>query len=150
MVKMERSKLNLTETNNYAELNQLFIKNELEVSDENPVTTDIVKAWRLADDGKLIGGIMLAKRQGEFIIDGVAVEPEYRELKLGKWLLDTAIAEARARSGNRMYLVARAPGFFRTQGFLTVPKEEAPLFFECLTCPQYGESCHPEVMKLEI
>ena len=25
----------------------------------------------------------------------------------------------------------------------------APNFFECLTCPQYGKNCHPEVMKLD-
>ena len=48
-----------------------------------------------------------------------------------------------------MYLVARAPEFFRKNGFVTIPREEAPNFFECLTCPQYGKTCHPEVMKIE-
>jgi N-acetylglutamate synthase-like GNAT family acetyltransferase len=144
----------LMETNNYEELNQLFIKNGLEFSEEDPVPTDLVKSWRVVDEGKthpkLIGGIMLAKRQDEFIIDGIAIEPEYRKQNLGKMLLDETIKEARKLSGDSIYLVARAPGFFRTQGFENVPKEDAPLFFECLTCSQHGVSCHPEVMKLNI
>ncbi|MEG0661789.1 MAG: GNAT family N-acetyltransferase, partial [Anaerovoracaceae bacterium] len=60
------------------------------------------------------------------------------------------IGEVRKLGGTRLFLVARAPGFFRKAGFVTVPKEEAPNFFECLTCPQYGVSCHPEVMMLEV
>jgi len=155
MVKiMDGTQFKLMETDNFQELTELFIRNGLEFSEEDPVPTDLVKSWRLVDEGetppKLIGGIALAKRQGEFIIDGIAIEPEYRKQKLGKMLLDEAISEARALSGNSIYLVARAPGFFRTQGFENVPKEDAPLFFECLTCSQYGVTCHPEVMRLVI
>jgi ribosomal protein S18 acetylase RimI-like enzyme len=147
-------KLKLTQTDDYEELSKFFIENELEFSEEDPVPTDLVKCWKLVDVSeaapKLIGGVVLAKRQGEFIIDGIAIHPEYRKQKLGKMLLDKAIAEVLELSGNSIYLVARAPGFFRTQGFENVPKENAPLFFECFTCPQYGISCHPEVMKLSI
>lgn len=99
---------------------------------------------------RLIGGFVLAERQGEFIVDGIAVDPEYRKEKLGKALLDLGIAETRKRGGKRIFLVARAPGFFRKSGFVTVPREEAPNFFECLTCPQYGMDCHPEVMRLDL
>ena len=99
---------------------------------------------------RLIGGFVLAERQGEFIVDGIAVDPEYRKEKLGKALLDLGIAETRKRGGKRIFLVARAPGFFRKSGFVTVPREEAPNFFECLTCPQYGVDCHPEVMRLDL
>jgi len=143
----------ITETKNYDELNDLFIRNELEFSEDEPVSTDVVKAWRIAEEGtagKLIGGIMLAKRQDKFIIDGIAIEPEYRKSNYGKMLLDEAIKEVRKLSGDSLFLVARAPDFFRTQRFVTVPKEDAPLFFECFTCPQYGDTCHPEVMKLAL
>ena len=151
MVKsIDEAQLKLTETDDYDELCAFFIKNELEFSEEDPVPTDLVKSWRLTDEGekppKLIGGVVLAKRQGEFIIDGIAVDPEYRELKLGKMLLDAAVSEVHALSGTGIYLVARAPGFFRTQGFERVSEEEAPLFFECQTCPQYNVTCKPEIM----
>lgn len=99
---------------------------------------------------KLIGGFVLAKREGEFIVDGIAVDPEYRKYKIGKTLLNKGIEETLRLGGKRIYLVARAPEFFKKSGFVTIPREEAPNFFECLTCPQYGVDCHPEVMRLEL
>jgi len=150
----DKTKIKLMVTDDIEELQELFIRNELEFSEEDPVPTDLVKSWRMLDESetpeKLIGGLMLAKRQGDFIIDGIAVEPEYRKQNLGKILLDEAIKEVKALSGDSIYLVARAPGFFKTQGFEVVQKEDAPFFYECLTCPQFGVSCFPEVMKLSI
>lgn len=138
-------------TEDYEKLVPFFIENELEFSEEEPVPTDLVKCWEIVDgDGKLIGGFVLAKREGEFIVDGIAVDPEYRKFKLGKALLEKGIEEALKKGAKRIYLVARAPGFFRKYGFVTIPREESPDFFECLTCPQYGISCHPEVMRLEL
>ena len=141
-------------TDDYEGLVKFFTANGLEESDEDPVETEILNCWEIVDESKTpakrIGGIVLSKRQGEFIIDGIAVDSEYRKQKIGKSLLDTAIAEVKERSGTAIFLVARAPGFFRTQGFTNVPKENAPLFFECLTCPQFEVSCHPEVMKLSL
>ncbi|MDO4546151.1 MAG: GNAT family N-acetyltransferase [Bacillota bacterium] len=99
---------------------------------------------------RLIGGFVLAKREGEFIVDGIAIAPDYRKHKLGRVLLNKGIEETLKQGGSRIFLVARAPGFFRKAGFVTVPREEAPNFFECLTCPQYGVDCHPEVMRLDL
>ena len=146
---MVNFKISVTE--DYEKLVPFFIENELEFSEEEPVPTDLVKCWEITDgDGKLIGGFVLAKREGEFIVDGIAIDPEYRKFKLGKALLEKGIEEALKRGAKRIYLVARAPGFFRKYGFVTIPREESPDFFECLTCPQYNVSCFPEVMKLEL
>lgn len=138
-------------TEDYEKLVPFFIENKLEFSDEDPVPTDLVKCWEIikAPD-ELIGGFVLAKRQNEFIVDGIAIAEEYRSLKLGKELLYRGIEEVLKLGGRRIYLVARAPEFFRKHGFVTVPREEAPQFFECLTCPQYGTECHPEVMILQM
>lgn len=155
-------------TGDYERLVPFFVANDLEFPDEEDyeVPTDLVQCWKVTegaqpepdedsaeyktDHHRLIGGFVLAERQGEFIVDGIAVDPEYRKEKLGKALLDLGIAETRKRGGKRIFLVARAPGFFRKSGFVTVPREEAPNFFECLTCPQYGVDCHPEVMRLDL
>ncbi|MDR2088655.1 MAG: GNAT family N-acetyltransferase [Clostridiales Family XIII bacterium] len=101
-------------------------------------------------EGRLVGGCVLALREGAFIIDGIAAEPEYRAQKLGSKLLGLALGEAKARGGREMFLVARAPGFFRKHGFVTVPRDGAPTFFECFGCPQYNVSCFPEVMRLAL
>jgi GNAT superfamily N-acetyltransferase len=102
------------------------------------------------DHPRLVGGAVLATRGGAYICDGIAVDPEHRQDGLGKKLLDLLIAEARAKSASELFLVARAPGFFAKAGFVPVPREAAPEFFECFTCPQYGETCHPEVMRLPL
>ena len=158
----------ITTTDDYERLVPFFVANDLEFPDEEDyeVPTDLVQCWKVTegaqpepdedsaeykiDRHRLIGGFVLAERQGEFIVDGIAVDPEYRKEKLGKALLDLGIAETRKRGGKRIFLVARAPGFFRKSGFVTVPREEAPNFLECLTCPQYGVDCHPEVMRLDL
>lgn len=133
-------------TEDYEKLVRFFIENGLEFSEEDPTPTDLVRCWEATEDGKLAGGFVLAKRDGEFICDGIAVDPACRGQELGRKLLRTGIGEAVSRGARRMYLVARAPGFFRTEGFEAVDRADAPDFFECLTCDQYGVSCHPEVM----
>lgn len=142
----------IRETEDYEKLVPFFIENELEFTEEDAeeVPTDLVKCWEIVDaDGRLVGGFVLALREGEYICDGIAIEEQLRGTGLGSELLDLGIEETAKRGGERMYLVARAPEFFRKNGFITVPREEAPNFFECLTCPQYGISCHPEVMRID-
>lgn len=133
-------------TEDYEKLVPFFIENELEFSEEEPTPTDLIRCWEAVEDDRLIGGFVLAKRDGEFICDGIAVDPEYRKQDLGRALLRLGTEETIKRGGSRMYLVARAPGFFAREGFQRISREEAPDFFECLTCEQYGVSCHPEVM----
>lgn len=143
----------ISETENYEKLVPFFIRNELEFTEEDmeEVPTDLVKCWQIADlDGGLVGAFVLAKREGEFICDGIAIEEELRGTGLGRKLLELGIEETVKQGGSSMYLVARAPEFFRKNGFVTIPRQEAPNFFECLTCPQYGISCHPEVMKIDL
>ena len=93
---------------------------------------------------------MLALRQGKYIIDGIAVDEAYRQENIGRALVDKVLAEIRERGASELYLVARAPGFFRRLGFEKVAPEEAPLFFECAQCPQYQKTCHPEIMRLAL
>lgn len=137
-------------TEDYEGLVPFFIENGLEFSEDDPVPTDLVKCWKAEEDGELIGGFVLARRENEFICDGIAVRPDRRKMELGRMMLRLGIEETIKNGGDRMYLVARAPGFFRKEGFETVEREDAPNFFECLTCPQYGKTCHPEVMVKQL
>ena len=143
----------ISETEDYEKLVPFFIENELEFTEEDAeeVPTDVVKCWQITDaDGRLVGGFVLALREGEYICDGIAIDNSLRGTGLGSELLKLGLEETVKRGGDRMFLVARAPEFFRRNGFVTVPRQEAPNFFECLTCPQYGISCHPEVMRFDI
>lgn len=136
-------------TDEYERLVEMFIRHGLEFSFDEPLPTDLVKCWKAEEPkGKLIGGCVLAMRGGEYIIDGIATETEYRKQKIGGELLQLALKEARGRGGKRVYLVARAPGFFRKHGFQRIEASEVPELFDCYSCPQFQKTCHPEVMKL--
>ena len=127
---------------------------------------DILKCWKISQaegddlkhiktdnrDGKdfIAAGCVLAMREGKYIIDGIAVDPAMRKFGLGRLLINKAKEEVLARGGDALYLVARAPEFFRRLGFETIPADNAPNFFECKYCPQYGKECHPEIMKLDL
>ena len=149
--------INIYETEDYAGLVKLFIDNGLEFSENDEVSTDLVKCWIASpssvsrDDGAdadISGGCVLALRQGRFICDGIAVNPSGRGQGLGRRLMALLTDEAKAQGADALYLVAREPDFFSALGFINTPREEAPVFFECFTCPQYEVSCRPQVMRL--
>ena len=143
-------RLKMRTTEDYEKLVKFFVENQLEFDGDEEVDTDIVRCFEVVHGEEEHLAAVLAKREGRYIIDGIAVEEPYRKLKLGKILLDKVIETVKEMNGDAIYLVARAPGFFRKNGFTEVNPDRAPNFFECKYCPQYQVSCHPEVMKLEI
>lgn len=145
-------KMKLRETDEYEKLVEFFVENQLEFDGDEEVDTDIVKCYEIVhgEEEHLAGAAVLAKREGRYIIDGIAVDEPYRRMKTGELLLDKIIETVKELGGKEIYLVARAPGFFRKNGFISVAAHNAPNFFECKSCPQYNVTCHPEVMKLVI
>ena len=145
-----RKNLFLSSTDDMDSLNSFFEENELEISDAEPVETNVIKAWKIENEkDEIVAGICLAFRENEYIIDGIAVDGSLRGLGIGQEILDIAKDEVRKRGGDKIFLVAKAPGFFKTQGYVTIEQEEAPLFYECAECPQYKVDCFPERMKWE-
>lgn len=144
-------RFHLSETEEYERLVQFFVVNELEFDGDEEVDTDIVRCYKVTDQkDALIGAAVLAMREGRYIIDGIAVDAAFRKENIGRELLNAVLAEVKRRGGDALYLVARAPGFFRRNGFTAIDPEDAPNFFECKYCPQYQKNCFPEVMKREI
>lgn len=143
--------ISIAKEQEYEPMMELFLRNDLEISEEEPVPTDLIRCWKAeTEQGQMIGGCALAVREGDYIIDGIAVEPEYRKERIASKLLSEALNEVRSRKGTKVYLVARAPGFFRKHGFESIKPEQAPDFFECRTCPQFQVNCFPEVMVAEL
>ncbi|MDO4552159.1 MAG: GNAT family N-acetyltransferase [Bacillota bacterium] len=128
---------------------EMFIRHGLEFSFDEPLPTDVVKCWKAEEGGRQIGGCILALRGGKYVIDGISAEPEYRKQKVGSSLLALALEEAARRGGREVWLVARAPGFFRKNGFEARTPEETPEgLFDCPQCPQFQKECFPEIMQL--
>lgn len=143
--------MKMSQTDEYERLTKFFADNEMEFDGEEEVDTDVVRRYKVTIEGdKLVGGVVLAKREGRYIIDGIAVDPEYRKHKIGKIMLKKVIEVTGELGGKEIYLVARAPGFFKKYGFVPEDAKRAPNFFECRYCPQYGVTCHPEILKLTL
>lgn len=143
-------KFKISQTDEYERLVKFMIPFGLEFDVEAEVDTDIIKCWKVTQEPDfLVGGVVLAMREGEYIIDGIAVDPPMRKTGIGRIMIKKAVDEIKSRGGNRLFLVAKVPAFFEKLGFTTVKKETAPKFFECGQCNQYRVSCFPEVMKLE-
>ena len=141
----------IKETEEYDRLVQFFVDNNLEFDGDEEVDTDILKCYMFTDkEDTLIGGVVLAEREGKYIIDGIAVDSEFRNEGIGEILLNQIKEDVEELGGDAIYLVARAPEFFRRNGFEEVDPELAPNFFECKYCSQYGKTCHPEIMKYDI
>ena len=149
---MDSENFIITETDDYETLVKFFIENELEYAEDDEVPTDLIKCWKAVDsiDGRLVGACVLAKREGRFICDGIATDISVRGKRLGEELLNILINEAKSLGAEAIYLVARAPGFFAKHGFVLVPREGAPTFFECFSCPQFGTTCAAAVMRLSL
>ncbi len=147
-------RFHIEETDEYDRLVRFFVENELEFDGDEEVDTDIIRCYKIEhpsdSDVDLVGGAVLAKREGRYICDGIAVNPKYREEGIGKLLLDRLIKDTEGLGGDSIYLVARAPGFFRKYGFNEVNPDSAPNFFECKYCPQYNKTCFPEIMRYSI
>ena len=139
------------ETDEYEMLVDLFVRNGLEFDGDEEVDTDIVKCYKdTTEDDELLAACVLAMREGRYIIDGIACEPEVRGRGIGEMMLARVEKDILSLGGDSIYLVARAPGFFRKNGFTAIDPDDAPNFFECKYCPQYMTTCHPEVMKKEL
>ena len=153
-------------TDDYDRLEKFFVENDLEFNDDEGYETKVIKCWKISEaseedlrhikednaDGQdfLIAACVLATRDNCFVIDGIAVDKPLRKFGLGKMLVKKAVEEVDRLGGDTIYLVARAPEFFRKLGFETMDPEVAPKFFGCRACPQYGKMCFPEVMKMEL
>lgn len=144
----------MKETDDFEKLVTFFIENGLEYSEGEAAPEGLVQCWEVVHgnepDEQLVAGLVLSERQGEYVIDSVAVLKLFRNFKMGKILMEKAIKEVRERGGKRIYIVAKAPEYFKRFGFEPVPRETAPDFSECFHCEQFGNGCSPEVMKLDL
>lgn len=140
----------ICKSDRYAELIKLFIENGLEFTEKDKeIPETMVKYWEAVDDEKLIGGCVLGMREGVYVLEGIATDSDYRNKRVGKQLLCEAMTYLKKVGAKNLYLCARAPGFFKTQGFLVIDREDSPSF-GCMNCDQFGVNCFPEVMMKNI
>jgi N-acetylglutamate synthase-like GNAT family acetyltransferase len=141
----------IRETEKYDELARLFLDNGLEIDLEEFPPGGLIRCWEaVSEEEKRMGAIVLEERDGEFIVGDIAVDPSCRHLDVGTQMMEVLIDEARRNQAKRLMLVAKVPDFFKTFGFVIIPREGAPKISKCLECPQFKVSCFPEIMELTL
>ena len=132
-------------------IQRFFHENGLEVSlDSHVQPENVLGLWSARDaGGELLGAVKLERRAGDFVVGCIAVAESCRRDKLGTALLQTALQRCAYMSARRVLLVAKVPAFFKAQGFYQVPMEEYRAISKCCHCRQRGESCHPQVLRLD-
>lgn len=146
-------KIKYEETKDCDLLVKIFESNDIEVAEDefSGGWTSLVKGFAAFDEEaehKLVGAIALARRMNQDIINGIAVDPEYRRKGIAEELLKLAMDEAVSRGVQTIWIVARAPLFFEAQGFQYITEQEVPKgLFDCPECIQYNKICFPKLMK---
>ncbi|WP_130864125.1 GNAT family N-acetyltransferase [Bacilliculturomica massiliensis] len=131
---------------------ELFMRSNLEIEEDEFERRVFLKGYKAEnEEGVVIGGCALTEVDGHYIINGIAVDPEYRKTHIASDMLARCLEDARQMGAKEIILVARAPGFFRKNKFINVPDGEVPEgLFDCLSCPQYQKECFPEIMRLPL
>jgi amino-acid N-acetyltransferase len=113
----------------------------------------ILAAWLAVDDdtGEPVGAAALEWSRDMETVNWMAVAEGWRRRGLATRLLSVLEAEAQRRGIRRLYLTARSPGFFSSQGYVEVDdaSRAALLLGECPQCAQYGHGCTPRAMTKE-
>ncbi|HYE67564.1 MAG TPA: GNAT family N-acetyltransferase [Anaerovoracaceae bacterium] len=138
----------ILESNDYETLTYLFSNNGLEITPGINKPDEVIKFWECRDtvSQRLIGGVALETRSGEFVVADLAVNIENRNQNIGTRLMEVVEAEIIRLGGTDAWLVGRVPDFYLKLGWEVVAREKAPEISICFSCLRYGKECNPQVM----
>ena len=86
---------------------------------QKQIPDTVVKYWEALDGEERIDACVLDMRESAYILEGIAIDASDRKKRIGERPLVKALAHLKTSGANKLYLCARAFGFFKTQGFLT-------------------------------
>ncbi|HYK83217.1 MAG TPA: GNAT family N-acetyltransferase [Gemmatimonadales bacterium] len=99
-----------------------------------------------APDGDLVGcGSLKVYSSALGEVAGLAVRADWQGTGIGREMLATLIAEARAHGLGELLALTRKPSFFAKLGFLAAERQQFPLkvWADCTRCPR--QNCCDEV-----
>lgn len=132
----------------FEKLIELFERSGLEIHQGTPTPEGLITCFELIEkeSAKLLGASGICFQEGAYVLRCVAVEEAYRGKGYGKLLVDVAMEEARRHGAEQIWLTAKVPLFYEKFGYVTVPREKAPIKTTCGSCEQYHNGCESEVM----
>ncbi|MBN1678173.1 MAG: GNAT family N-acetyltransferase [Candidatus Thermoplasmatota archaeon] len=136
--------LELRRTQDFEGIRRLALESGL----EDGSFASIVAALGLYSGKDLVGCAALKQTDRSFSVEWLAVSEPLRKRGLGGRLIAEIELEARLRGADRLWALARAPGFFQRLGFRLAGESEGsgPTLDNCMKCPQYMRSCRPAIV----
>lgn len=147
---MSASGLRIERTGDMDAIRRLGVACGLEDSDRGD--EDVYAAWGAFAGDVLAGSIVLERLQDLDTVNWMAVDEAHRGRGLASRLYAALEREARSRGMARLWVTARAPGFFVAQGYGPVEPgaEWETLLGECPQCEQYGRGCSPQALVKDL
>jgi len=144
---VEVFKIRNAEPDEYPEIERIFEAQGLE---NNKTGVKVFKGYSVEVFDRLVGGAELMLQDGEYTFS-VAVTDDFKGQGIGKSLFQMVKKEIRNLGAKRILIQAKVPAYWSKFGFVeVVDPNDAPKTFRCDDCPQYGKSCFPKIMVLDL
>lgn len=144
---VELFKIRKAEPDEYHEIERIFEAQGLE---NNKTGVKVLKGYSVEVFDRLIGGAEVMLQDGEYTFS-VAVNDDFKGQGIGKSLFQIIEKEIRDLGAKRILIQAKVPAYWSKFGFVeVVDPTDAPKSFRCDDCPQYGKSCFPKIMALNL
>ena len=127
-----------------------YRENLLEVSDNIVSEDGAVVSFVLEKESKILAAATLSHRLGIYILDYIAVDSSLRRDGVGAKILGEILKEARILGANKVYLTAKAPKFFKSQGFYEGSPKGINMNADCVGCPEYNNGCTKLPMVIDL
>ena len=113
---------------------------------------EIVVAWGARVGTRLVGAIALERDHGLDVVNWLSVHADFRGRGVAGRLYAELEREAGRRGVRRLWVTARAPGFFARQDYfpLGTGPESRHLLRACTACQQYGRTCRPQALYKDL
>ncbi len=131
-------------------LYDFYRENGLEVSNDISKQDNAVLSLVNIEENNILAAATLSKRNGNFILDYVAVFDALRGKNYGKKLVFEILNNAKEMGAKEVFISAKNHGFFKALGFKDGTPKNLDLNADCLDCEQYMNGCRPVVMKIDI
>ena len=139
----------IKEITNHDELTTFYFMYEFEIDMDWINTNNPVYSIAEFEDDKMVSACTVSYRLGHYILDYIAVKVCKFNKGYGTRLIEKMLSWAKEKGIEDIYLVAKAPEFFKKTGAMYI-EDDVGYLDECRKCEYYNKYCSPKVMKYEV
>lgn len=138
------------ETHDHNGLCEFYRQNGLEVSDNLRRDDGAVFSVAAVENGKLVVAATLSQRFCVYILDYIAVEPDFRKKGLGEKAVKAVKEKAKELGADKLYITAKNPKFFKKISFTEGSPEGVDMNADCIGCPEFDNGCRKLPMYIDL